>query len=73
MVRLIRPYRYGEELLADVILSCTVEIIGEQIRIKFNIAECRTLTALRDALLTKLASGELRVNDDGHFIRKTKS
>ena len=41
--------------------------------IKSNIAEYRALTALRDTLLPKLVSVELRVNDAEHFIGKTKS
>ena len=37
-------------------------------RVRSNIAESRTLAALRDALLPKLISGELRVNDAGMFF-----
>jgi type I restriction enzyme S subunit len=34
------------------------------------VEECRTLAALRDALLPKLISGELRVNDAERFIAR---
>ena len=37
-------------------------------RVRSNIAESRTLAALRDALLPKLISGELRVKDAGMFF-----
>jgi len=39
-------------------------------RVIQNNIESRTLAALRDALLPKLISGELRVKDKAHFIRK---
>jgi type I restriction enzyme S subunit len=38
-------------------------------RAEANVGESRTLAALRDALLPKLISGELRVSDAGRFIR----
>ena len=37
-------------------------------RIRSNVAESRTLAALRDALLPKLVSGELRVEDNKKYI-----
>ena len=48
----------------DSVLCCFAEIVSplfERIRLSFG--ESRTLTALRDALLPKLISGELRVGD----------
>jgi len=48
----------------DSILSCFAEIVSplfERIRLAFD--ESRTLAALRDALLPKLMSGELRVGE----------
>ncbi len=35
--------------------------------------ESRTLASLRDTLLPKLASGELRVNDAGRFLQERES
>ena len=39
-------------------------------RIRQGIVESRTLAALRDALLPKLISGELRVVDVDRFLEK---
>lgn len=39
-------------------------------RIKVDAEECRTLAALRDALLPKLISGELRVPDAERIVRR---
>jgi type I restriction enzyme S subunit len=38
-------------------------------RIKSNLFESRTLAAIRDTLLPKLISGELRVNEATQFIK----
>jgi type I restriction enzyme S subunit len=48
------------------------ELIAEPLteRIEANIKESRTLTALRDTLLPKLISGELRVKDAERFVGK---
>jgi type I restriction enzyme S subunit len=39
-------------------------------RCRANIAESRTLATLRDALLPKLLSGELRVEDAEHVVAR---
>lgn len=41
-------------------------------RILSNLLECKTLAALRDALLPKLISGEIRVKDAGKFIGRAR-
>jgi type I restriction enzyme, S subunit len=38
-------------------------------RIKSNLSESRTLAAIRDTLLPKLISGELRVKEAAQFIK----
>jgi len=49
--------------------SCFVRRLAPQLgRIKANLHESRTLAALRDALLPKLLSGELRLPDAGRIV-----
>jgi type I restriction enzyme S subunit len=53
------------------VLKCFVEQV-EQLyhRIVANLHETRTLAAIRDALLPKLLSGEIRVKDAEKFLEK---
>jgi len=48
----------------------TDRVVPEVDRIIAAIHESRTLAALRDALLPKLISGELRVKDAERFLRE---
>ncbi len=38
------------------------------LKIKYNLTQIRTLTSLRDTLLPKLMSGEVRVGDAGQVV-----
>ena len=56
---------------SERIVEVFEDMIRPQIeRMKYSILESRTLTALRDTLLSKLISGELRVKDAERLIGK---
>ena len=57
------PYRTVFQEFEAVICSNFERIIE-------NVHENRTLAAMRDALLPKLMSGELRVNDAESFLER---
>ncbi len=59
-------------ILADVRVMARFEQISRPLRpgIEQNFLESRTLAALRDALLPKLISGELRVKDAERLLKQ---
>ncbi len=56
---------------APVVAHFTVLAAPVHDRVAANLEEFRTLAAIRDALLPKLLSGELRVKDAGSFAGRT--
>jgi len=52
----------------ELVLAYESRVLPLDDRVEVNEHESRTLAALRDALLPKLISGELRVNDEGRSI-----
>lgn len=57
---------------SDNVLSCFSSITGTVLaRVASNEAESNTLNQLRDTLLPKLISGELRVSDAEHYMERT--
>lgn len=58
-------------LPGESLIECFASVAKPMIaKIVANERESRTLTALRDALLPKLISGELRIEDAGWFLRE---
>ncbi len=57
----------------ELVLAYEVRVSQLDDRIEVNERESRTLAALRDALLPKLLSGELRVKDAKRFLERSVS
>ena len=58
---------------AGVLATFAVQVAPLHRRVVCNLEQSRTLAALRDTLLPKLISGEVRVGDAERFVRRTRT